>query len=91
MRIWQLKPLDFRIHHWEASTYQGDAIVRAESEENARRLAADAFGIAVKVVPGRETPVNPWLYSWLVEAEALEESDYDPDGEEEILFPPLMR
>ncbi len=91
MRIWQLQPLDIRVHDWRASTYLGDVIVRAENEEDARHLAADAFGIVPEKVPGQETPVNPWLYPWLVEAEVLEESDYDPDGDEEILYPSLMR
>ena len=91
MRIWKLKSLDTRLHDWEASTYLGDAIVRAETEADARRLAADAFGMVPEKVPGQETPVNPWLYPWLVEAEVLEESDYDPDGDEIILYPQLMR
>ncbi len=91
MRIGQLQPLDIRVHDWRASTYLGDVIVRAENEEDARHLAADAFGTVPEKVPGQDTPVNPWLYPWLVEAEVLEESDYDPEGDEEILFPPLMR
>ncbi len=91
VRIWKLKPLDTRLHDWEASTYLGDVIVRAENEEDARHLAADAFGVVPKKVPGQDTPVNPWLYPWLVEAEVLEESDYDPEGDELILYPQLMR
>ncbi len=91
MRIWQLQPLDIRVHDWRASTYLGDVIVRAENEEDARHLAADAFGMVPEEVPGQDTPVNPWLYPWLVEAEVLEESDYDPEGDEIILYPQLMR
>ena len=87
MRIWRLKALRLSSHHWEASTYRGDVIVRAESEANARRLPAKAFGIGAGNGLGREVAANPWYRPWLVAAEVLEGSQYDPDGEEEILYP----
>ena len=87
VRIWRLKALRLSSPHWEASTYQGDVIVRAEAEANARRLAAKAFGIRARNGLGREL-ANPWYRPWLVAAEVLEGSQYDPDGEEEILYPP---
>ncbi len=48
MHIWRLKALKLGSPHWEASTNQGDVIVRAESEANARHLAAKAFGIRAR-------------------------------------------
>ncbi len=89
MRIWRLKALSLSSPHWKASTYRGDVIVRAESEANARRLAAKAFGIGAGTVLGREVAANPWYRPWLVAAEVLEGSQFDPDGEEEILYRPL--
>ncbi len=88
MRIWRLKALKLSSRHWEASTYRGDVIVRAESEANARRLAAKAFGIGARNGVGRELS-NPWYRPWLVAAKVLEGSQFDPDGEEEILYRPV--
>ena len=87
MRIWQLKALSLSSRHWEASTYRGDLIVRAESEANARRLATQSFWIATDKITLQQAPANPWSHSWLVAAEVLKGSQYDPDGEEEILYP----
>ncbi len=58
MRIWRLKALSLSSPRWKASTYRGDVIVRAESEANARRLAAKAFGIGAGNGLGREV-TNP--------------------------------
>ncbi len=89
MRIWRLKALRLSSPHWEASTYRGDVIVRAETEANARRLATQAFWITTDKIPLQEVPANPWIHSWLVAAEVLEGSQFDPDGEEEILYRPV--
>ncbi len=88
VRIWHLKVLRPSSAHREASTYQGNVIVRAESEANARRLAAEAFGIRARNGLGREL-ANPWYRPWLAAAEVLEGSQFDPDGEEEILYRPV--
>ena len=87
MRIWRLKALNLSSHHWEASAYQGNVIVRAETEANARRLATQAFWMAPEKIPGKEVAVNPWSHPRLVAAKVLEGSQYDPDGDEEILSP----
>ncbi len=89
MRIWRLKALNISSRHWEASTYQGNVIVRVETEANARRLATQAFWIKTDKIPLQEVPANPWIHSWLVAAEVLEGSQYNPDGDEEILSPLL--
>ncbi len=88
VRIWRLKALSPSSPRWKASTYRGDVIVRAESEANARCLAAKAFGIGARNGLGREL-ANPWYRPWLVVAEVLEGSQFDPDGEEEILYRPV--
>jgi len=88
MRIWQLKALSLSSPHWKASTYQGNVIVRAETEVDARRLASQSFWIVTEKIPLQEVPANPWSHSWLVAAKVLEGSQYDPDGEEKILYPP---
>ncbi len=88
MRIWRLKVITPGSPHWKASTYQGDLIVRAETEVNARRLATEAFWIATEKTPFQVVAANPWSHSWLVAAKVLTGSQYDPDGDEEILYPP---
>ena len=85
MHIWQLKALKLSSPHWEASTYRGDVIVRADTEANARRLAAKAFGLGAGNGLGREVAANPWYRPWLVAAGVGAGSQYGRDGEEEIL------
>jgi hypothetical protein len=91
VRIWRLKALIPSSPHWKASTYQGDLIVRAETEADARRLASQAFWIKTDKIPIQEVPANPWIHSWLVAAEVLEWSQYEPDGQEEILYPQFVQ
>jgi hypothetical protein len=88
VHIWQLKALSLSSPHWKASTYQGNVIVRAETEVDARRLASQSFWIVTEKIPLQEVPANPWSHSWLVAAKVLEGSQYDPDGDEKILYPP---
>ncbi len=87
MRIWRLRALNFSSRHWEGSTYQGNVIVRAETEANARRLAAEAFWMATEKIPGKEVAVNPWFHPMLVAAAVLIGSQYERDGAEELLSP----
>ena len=39
MPLWQLLPIDSTSDHWRASTYQGEVLVRAASEAEARATA----------------------------------------------------
>ncbi len=87
MRIWRLKALKLSSYHWQASIYRGNVIVRAETEADARRLATQAFWKATDKIPGKEVAVNPWSDPRLVAASVLAGSQYDPDGDEEILYP----
>jgi hypothetical protein len=43
--------------------------------------------MATGIIPGKEVVAYPWFHSSLVAAEVLEGSRYDPDGDEEILYP----
>jgi hypothetical protein len=51
MPLWHLLPLDRTSDHWHASTYQGEVIVRAASEAQARSTAATAFSRAYPRTP----------------------------------------
>jgi Flp pilus assembly protein TadD len=48
MVLWELRPVDLADPNWEASSYRGVAIVRARSENAARRAAQDAFGVKTR-------------------------------------------
>jgi len=87
MKIWKLSPLDLDFAGWCCSTYQGDAIVRAEDEEEARNIATQNFGILAEKVPGSETPLNPWNDSTIVKCIELDNSNYSTDGPAKLLEP----
>ena len=88
MKIWNLSPLDIHFAGWCCSRYQGDAIVRAEDEEEARNIATQHFGIlAKKVSSSQETPRSPWNDSTVVKCIELGNSKYSTDGPAELLEP----
>lgn len=88
LKIYKLEPYADTLDslHWQASTYQGPVTIRAATEDRARMIAMQAFGIAVEVTaPGQETAVNPWCRPiGLVDCREMES---DNDNEEAILDP----
>ena len=50
MKIWKLSPLDLDFAGWCCSCHKGDAIVRAEDEEEARNIANQRFLILAEKV-----------------------------------------
>ena len=88
MPLWKLEPIDPTDRNWEASTYIGEAIVRAEDSRRARLLAARAYGIATRRVLGEEVKVVPWDYPGLVRSAQVPATDeYAEDGAQGIVFP----
>ena len=86
MKIWKLTPVDLEFAGWCCSIHKGDAIVRAEDEQKARRIATQQFGvIAEKVSSCQETPHNPWFDSTVVKCNELDNSKYSTDGPAELL------
>ena len=88
MPIWKLKPTDVSSRDWEASTYRGEVIIRAESEIKARQIAIRAFVIATQVRLGEKITDVPWNQSLLVSAVTTQDSTYQNIGSEEIVGPP---
>jgi hypothetical protein len=88
MAIWKLSPIDLTDRNWQTSTHKGVAIVRAPSEEVARRAASLAFNVATRVVLGETTKVSPWPDFGLVDAQRLENERWPAAGDVEILDPP---
>jgi hypothetical protein len=87
MAIWKLSPLNTAAPDWVASTYRGNAIVRAKNEEEARLCAMQRFAIATKVTLGENTPTCPWTQRELVSCERIVDSKYSDIGEPAVLEP----
>ena len=91
MTIWKLNPIDPNHRDWEASTYREDVIIRADSEERARRIATSAFRKATEVTPGEKIKINPWSQPALVSIVEVKDEGYPETGKEEILGPKEAR
>jgi len=85
MAIWSLYSIDDNSPNWRASTYKGDLLIRAETESKARQIAAMEYGIAPEKIPGGATIFAPWNCGQTVACKQIHDSDYDENGQEEIL------
>jgi len=88
MQLWKLEPIDLTDSNWEASTYKGEVIVRAEDLHGAQLLAARAYGIATKHILGETVKIIPWDYFGLVRTSQIQATDdYAEDGDQGIVYP----
>ena len=71
MRLWHLIPVDLQAAAWQATTYKGPVVIRAESEQQARELACVDFSAARLPVASAVDP--PWTRPELVRAEMVED------------------
>ncbi len=87
MTIWKMVPGDPQNLQWQVSTYQGEVIIRAESEQRARDLLGYCFWRT-----GQSGSANmagpPWNRPNLVSASEYTGGEFPLQGEEEILAPP---
>lgn len=60
MNIYKLTPIDLSSHHWKASIFRGEIIIRAENEDRARTIATNALWIATPAISGALKLYNPW-------------------------------
>lgn len=87
MPVWRLVPIDLSDPNWQASSHRGFAIVRAGTEQRARKVAEEAFAVKTRFPPHRRATTPPWLRGALVRAEIVEDPCYAPSGPEEVLEP----
>jgi len=88
--IFKLIPLDPKNHNWWASIYRDEVIIRAESEDRARKIAYLAFGRMPERIPGFPVPCDPWERSTgTASCEPLKDANFDQEGEEAILSPAM--
>ena len=88
MPFWHLLPIESTSDHWRTSTYQGEVIVRATSEAEARSIAADTFFRAYARVPGGPLLFSPWRQLALVRCARVEGVPSDDHGPAAVVSPP---
>ena len=88
MRVYELKPTSEALDDWEANEYKGTVIVRAQDEKSARdKVQVSDFGY-IESLKKLGSPVkSPWIDDKLVICKQLDNSEYEEEGPEEILFP----
>lgn len=86
MPIWRLSPINLSDPNWEASSHRGAAVVRAASEEAARDMAQNAFGVKTRF-QHTGAAVTPWKRAELVRAEPIQDDRFDPKGPAGVLLP----
>jgi hypothetical protein len=87
MAIWKLLPLKLHSPDWKLSTYQGEVIVRAQNEREARMRATLKFATGAKANVKQTTKLNPWNRPDAVSCEVLTGSEYQEQGDSKVLFP----
>ncbi len=87
MRIYELKPTSEDSADWKVSEYKGTVIIRAQDEKSARNKVALEFLAFTEAESCSDTPILPWINDKLVICKQLDNSEYDEEGAEEILFP----
>lgn len=89
-RIWKLIPVDPASRNWDASTYCGELIIRADSERRAREIATLTLLIATSRKLGEPIATNPWnRIVGEVTCERLLDTDFSENGLEAILYPAI--
>jgi hypothetical protein len=87
MPFWQLRPLDVAADYWRASTYQGDVLVRATREAEARSTAIATFFTAYPRTPGDPLLFSPWGQPALVRCQRVEGVPYADHGPATVVSP----
>jgi hypothetical protein len=87
MAIWHLTPVDLDDPSWEASSHRGAVIVRAESEDLARGIAQDTFGVKTRFRAQQRIIEAPWKRDKLVRAERISDPRFEEKGPAQVLSP----
>jgi hypothetical protein len=87
MPLWQLLPINSTSDHWRTSTYQGEVIVRAASEVEARSTAMATFSRAYERGPGETIFGSPWGQPALVGCQRVEGLPFDDHGPAAVVYP----
>jgi len=86
MPVYRLEPTSEDSADWQVSEYKGPVIVRAQNENSARDKVAIKFGALCKEERGSDILIPPWQNDKLVICKQLDNSEYEEEGPDEILF-----
>ena len=88
--VWKLTPVDPASRNWDASTYCGELIVRADSERRAREIATLTLLIATSRKLGEPLAINPWnRIVGEVQCQRILDAEFPENGPEAILYPAI--
>jgi acyl-CoA hydrolase len=88
MPLYRLTPISPNDPNWQTSIHRQVAVIRADSEEQARSLAAQAFNTTLAASsPGRKMATPRWHRSDAVRAEVIQDPRYGSEGPAGILEP----
>lgn len=87
MKIFKLTPTGVGDGDWERSSYKGEAVIRAESEDQARAIASVRFAMAKNTRPGQIITFPPWRNSTSVACTILSSSENSTSGPAALLMP----
>ncbi|HVE44493.1 MAG TPA: hypothetical protein VNC84_05095 [Gammaproteobacteria bacterium] len=96
MNIYKLTPIQSKTSNtrWKTSDYQGEVIVRAESEEKARSLISDSIYTGTYRISSNQSTsdsLSPWKKyeneEDLILCSPYQDQEFSINGEERILYP----
>jgi hypothetical protein len=91
MPIWKLTPTTSGTgsDSWRMSTWFSAALIRADTAERARKVAARAFRKKAGSRPRMDESmmISPWMNESLVACRRVPGTGYPAEGEEQILEP----
>jgi len=88
MSVYKLEPTSEALDDWNASEYKGPVIVRAQNENSARKkVAVSEFGYWERIKELGSDVQSPWEVEEIVTCKQLDNSEYEEEGPDEILFP----
>src|SRR4051812_104686 len=81
MPLYRLTPISPNDPNWQTSIHRQVAVIRADSEEQARSLASQAFNTTLAPSsPGRKMATPRWHRSDAVRAEIIQDPRYGSEG-----------
>ncbi|MAE64708.1 MAG: hypothetical protein CMJ18_10620 [Phycisphaeraceae bacterium] len=83
--IFKLEPLNVESAEWEHSTWRGEVIVRAATEEAARRCAATAFSYVRD--DEADDAASPWLQAAWSSCVPSDDPSYEAEGPTMVIAP----
>lgn len=88
MPIWTLSPTNTAHPYWRTSRHRQRVVVRAETADRARGIAATEFESDPDGTTENVDALSPWLTLKLVKVERSQSGEYAEDGREGIVEPP---